>query len=635
MAPADQAGGGAPEGDGDGQADQTPDGVRVIASPTGVGKTTAAAEYVAERGSAVWLTERHEDVDAAVAVIERAGGKVGRVVPLQGETGGVPNCLHPDDVNTWQSKGYAYRAGFCAYEDCCERKGDPGQCPYLASVDALEEASTIAVTKALARTAGFFGGKGNPRRSLVVIDEDPIGLLRPDVTISREDLAKYVKTLGAVRKVYEKENDIPALAVANHYATVAGWLLEQVARQKPGEPDDPTEAVDVPADKVKVRSGLPEKALGEGQKRLDKDFRRLMRRDPDGTVRNVTRDLRDLTRAAGRVVYVTCSEVLFHVKVNIPKNKEVLVLDATANADLLRPVFAPRSVEVLCDEPVEPQGRVLQFMDFNGPRSYLNKAPTKVVRIIDAIGDRHPEGTIVLISHKSCVEELKKKSRHTRRIRTAYFGALRGRNDLEDGPDNRVACHIVAGSPKTTEGDRQKLALAVYGRSILPFAPLVTVRRGLWGNVPAELLEEGDAPYLLWEVRLKGYDDPRMQAVYDHTVTAELTHAADRARVLIHESATVYLVTNEPCPRLWFAEQCFAADCLDLTDERRADFQKNYTAYEAKAVELLNKGGLISNTDVCKAMDRKPSAGFRYWCAFKEKYRDALTGTRKVRWKGD
>ena len=67
---------------------------------------------------------------------------------------------------------------------------------------------------------------------------------------------------------------------------------------------------------------------------------------------------------------------------------------------------------------------------------------------------------------------------------------------------------------------------------------------------------------------MKGYTDPRMQAIYDHTVTAELTHAADRARVLIHRGATVYVVTNEPCPKLWFAELCFAGDFLDLSSGR-------------------------------------------------------------------
>src|SRR5690349_16484832 len=118
-------------------------------------------------------------------------------------------------------------------------------------------------------------------------------------------------------------------------------------------------------------------------------------------------------------------------------------------------------------------------MDFNGPRSYLNQTPRKLIRIIDAIGDLHPKGRIVLISHKSCVEKLKSASRHAERIVTAHFGALRGRNDLEPGPDNSIACHIVAGSPKATEASRQQLALTVFGPNILPFADLVTVRRSV------------------------------------------------------------------------------------------------------------------------------------------------------------
>src|SRR5262249_10577636 len=150
--------------------------------------------------------------------------------------------------------------------------------------------------------------------------------------------------------------------------------------------------------------------------------------------------------------------------------KRVFVLDATGNADLLRPVFSPRAVQVLCDDLVQPAGRIVQFMDFNGPRSYLNKIPRKLVRIIGALGDLHPTGKIVLVSHRSCVKALAKASRHAARIRTAYFGALRGRNDLEPSPTNRIACHIVAGSPKTTEEARRQLALAVYGKSALPFA---------------------------------------------------------------------------------------------------------------------------------------------------------------------
>jgi hypothetical protein len=85
----------------------------LIASPTGTGKTHAAAEAVAVAGSTCWLADRREDVDAAVAAIESHGGQVGRVLPLDGTTDGEPNCLYPETIEAWQAKGYSYPAGFC------------------------------------------------------------------------------------------------------------------------------------------------------------------------------------------------------------------------------------------------------------------------------------------------------------------------------------------------------------------------------------------------------------------------------------------------------------------------------------------------------------------------------------------
>src|SRR5208282_2477393 len=158
---------------------------------------------------------------------------------------------------------------------------------------------------------------------------------------------------------------------------------------------------------------------------------------------------------------------------------------------------------------------------------------------------------------------------------------------------------------------------------VMPFAQLETMRKSLVGFLPKELGRQ-DGEERIWEVRLKGYADPRMQAVYEHTVTAELTHAADRARVLVHEDATVYLVTNEPCRRLWFAEMCLADEFLDLYPKRRADFEKAYQAYEAKARELLDGGQPIGNADVCRAMGREPGWGKRYWRRFLDDFSDAL-----------
>jgi hypothetical protein len=591
--------------------------VRLIAAPTGCGKTMAAAQHVARVGSTVWLADRHEDVEAAVSAIEDYGGNVGRVLPLRGKTGDVPNCLHPETIEYWQASGYSYLPGYC--KKVCARGSCISECPFIVSIAELEHADTIVVTKALASKQGFFSKFGNATRKTAVLDEDPIGLLRPLIKITRDDLARYQQTLNGIEEKLKGDDRTAALQQLRDSRRIADWCWRQIGAQSPYV--QPT-AADVPSSlrPSKTVLGMTKALRKQGAKELRNEFYRLMRKDPQGTVRNVYRDLSDLIRrAAGKVAFVTHEMVFFHLRLSVPRKKNVLVLDATGNPDLLRPLFHPRPVEVLCNEPVAPSGRVIQFMDANGPRSYLNKVPKKLVGIIDGIGDMHTSGTIVLISHKSCVDALAKASRHEDRIKTAYFGALRGRNDLEPNPKRIIACHIVAGSPKTTEEARQQLALAVYGRSILPFAGLATVRRPIIGLVPQELAER-DGQSRIWEVRIKGYSDPGMQAIYEHTVTAELTQAADRARVLIHQDARVYLVTNEPSARLWFAEMCYAGDLLDLSGRPRSDFEENYAAYEKKEVELLNAGGCIGNADVCRAMGREKSgAGWRYWQTFKER----------------
>jgi hypothetical protein len=504
----------------------------VIAAPTGAGKTRATAKHAAKTGSTCWLADRREQVDEAAAFIRDYGGKVGKVESLE------KTCDYPGVIKCWQEKGYNYQVGYC--RTSCERKGNPEACEFLASIRDLEDADNICVTKALARGEDFFRSFGNQSRKTVVLDEDPIGLLRPVVTITREELGEYLVVLSRIEKQYlawldEHCGDEPlyvevsaALGEAALSRKAAEWLWRLMA----GQPPDGQPVVDsVPANlnPPKVKGANLKKIRAAGRKRLRGAFHRMMRQDPEGTVRNVLRDLTEMTtRGAGRSVLATHAKAVYHLRVTVPNDKQMIVLDATVNPELLRPLFGGRPVEVCLDDRVEPAGRVIQFMDFNGPRSYLNKIPRKLVAIIDALGDRHPNGKLVLISHKSCVDELAKASKHNSRIKTAYFGDLRGRNDLEPRKNNPVACHIVAGSPKTTEEDRRQLALAVYGRGILPFTDLETVRRPVVGYIPHELAES-EGQRWLWEVRIKGYTDPRMHAVHDHTVTMAPQGTANRS----------------------------------------------------------------------------------------------------------
>jgi hypothetical protein len=78
---------------------------------------------------------------------------------------------------------------------------------------------------------------------------------------------------------------------------------------------------------------------------------------------------------------------------------------------------------------------------------------------------------------------------------------------------------------------------------------------------------------------------------------------------------------------------CFPDDYLNLTEERREDFERNFATYEKKTLELLNGSKPIGNADVCRALEKKPTWGHRYWRAFLRRHSDSIEGERKITWK--
>ncbi len=184
----------------------------MIAAPTGSGKSTAAAGFIAGQAPALWLANRHEDVAAAAAMIEAKGGVVGRPVPLTGRTHGVANCLMPDIIKAWQAKGYNYQVGVCCHRrrdgtPLCPRQGDLERCPYLQGLENVAKAPIAVTTKAFARRPNFFSTKPHDQRRTIVLDEDPISLLRPAVEASRDDLERYLQACKVLQGVFLKGGD--------------------------------------------------------------------------------------------------------------------------------------------------------------------------------------------------------------------------------------------------------------------------------------------------------------------------------------------------------------------------------------------------------------------------------------------
>jgi hypothetical protein len=383
---------------------------------------------------------------------------------------------------------------------------------------------------------------------------------------------------------------------------------------------------------VTVPKGLSPQCPPEGRFLLNRELNHRLWKHPDTMPRNTLGDLSTLAgRALKRLAYVRHDGLLFHLEVKIPRDRKLHVLDPTGNLEMLRQVFGPQEVIPICDRPVRPAGEVIQFLDANAPRSYVKKIPKRVIQIIDALGDRHPGGDIVLISFLGMVDELAKKSKHRDRIRTAHFFDVRGRNDLQSTPVRKVACHIVVGSPKTDERSRQDLALAVFGPEALPLPDLVTRVERVEADLPDELADfPGERAR--WERVYKAYDNATLQLIYDHLTTSELEQTIDRARLAIHADARVYVLSNEPLRKLWYAKVCLAEHLLDLSGRRRQDFADNYRTYEIKAVELLNKAGGVSNAAASRCLGLKRGTGHRYWLEFVRRHGESLSGKRTRRW---
>ena len=78
-------------------------------------------------------------------------------------------------------------------------------------------------------------------------------------------------------------------------------------------------------------------------------------------------------RGPGSVVFVDFASAVFHTARHYSEDERVILLDATADPQLIGPLFEPRLIEALGNDRVRPAGRIIQLMDFNGPRSYLNQ----------------------------------------------------------------------------------------------------------------------------------------------------------------------------------------------------------------------------------------------------------------------
>src|SRR5262249_47493483 len=150
----------------------------------------------------------------------------------------------------------------------------------------------ICTTKAYARHPEFFSSasNGNSQRAHIILDEDPIGLLRPPICITRDDLLGYMRLLEDLIKHFEEHGNAGSLAEAQRSRRLAQWAWEQIGA-RPAE--SPPAAVRVPPELRPTKTALRQtkEQRQEARQELAHALHRQMRKDPAGMVRNVYRDL--------------------------------------------------------------------------------------------------------------------------------------------------------------------------------------------------------------------------------------------------------------------------------------------------------------------------------------------------------
>jgi hypothetical protein len=124
--------------------------------------------------------------------------------------------------------------------------------------------------------------------------------------------------------------------------------------------------------------------------------------------------------------------VRFRKKNPLPKDKEVFILDATANEELIRALAPEWEIHVWECPPIQQAGHVIQIMDYDVSRRRIQREvahhedhnPSWLVQVVDAILTTH--GPAAVISFKDVIKcptpemDLLSKLQHRDQISDLY-----------------------------------------------------------------------------------------------------------------------------------------------------------------------------------------------------------------------
>lgn len=198
------------------------------------------------------------------------------------------------------------------------------------------------------------------------------------------------------------------------------------------------------------------------------------------------------------------------------QNKPLLILDGTADADLLRTVLGREITSVIDAWPADPEGvRNIAVIDVPATANAMANARNGVTaghkRVADAIAQEF--GHVGVISTKAALASVKPAS--VSKMMTAHYGAVAGLNHLE--------------------GVR---ALSLHGRDLAPITESLAQAIALT-NAPlaVPLMDYAFIPRAIrmrdgrrFTVSVAGHPDPVVNALIRRTTDSQILQAAERGR---------------------------------------------------------------------------------------------------------
>jgi len=510
-------------------------GAKPAGTTSATAKTTSGEQHGngdgagGHSGFLVWTALRKEQIQDQQGI---------PLIPLAGRNAG--NCRKLPEAIVLAQKGYSVKDALCQ-----RRCPHVQQCSYLKQF--AQEGHFFASTPLLKAT-GWWEQAG----ALVLDEFDPASLIQ-HVHLSAADLALMSRSHGQKPAIQTMLRWIAQTLASTTDRTLGGMLfIEELARQAALDGADlatclRTALEELPTDEELNRLvGLPSGAtLAEYQQLPPSHTARLLRQI-DKEVRSQMMGRRQTSRLEARSGSLELSLRVEHLIEQLARPEQPkIILDATANAGLLRAIFPNTPVTV---EQTSIRGalRIVQVVGRDWAKSTLVKRhrhrprhEQRRTQWFDEVASAlRPGRPTLVVCTRECAEELREglqaRGFPSPDVVVDHYGGLRGSNAYK-GYDVILAQVYHPNLDAIVREGR-----ALFADDLEPLDTRMTVSN--------RLLRDGTGA--TWNIPVPTFADVRLAALLENRREAEMLQCALRGRPLDHPESQITLLFSLPIPGL-------------------------------------------------------------------------------------